>query len=64
MSGRAKISPANGKLFLSEKQQHELFKLINDGGSKREIEIKYYSMTHKELKHNTYKQFRKDAKES
>ena len=33
------------KVYLKEKQKAEIFKLINDGGSKKEVEKLYFALT-------------------
>ena len=50
------------KTFLTEKQKRELFKLINDGASKKDVDLKYFALTKKNLKLCTYKKYRRDAK--
>ena len=50
------------KIRLKDSHKKELFKLITDGGTKREIEMLYFTFTDKHLKHSTYKKYRKDAK--
>ena len=49
----------NDKTYLTEKQKRELFKLINDNTPKEEVELKYFALTKKTLKLNTYKKHRK-----
>ena len=61
MSGKAKISPATGKA-LSKQQRQKIFKLINNGGSKKDIEMLYFSMTQNAMKEKTYKKLCKGAK--
>ena len=50
------------KVYLKEKQKAEIFKLINDGGSKKEVEKLYFALTKTALMPNTLKKYRKDAK--
>ena len=52
----------NEKTYLTENQKQQVFKLINDGGTKKDVEQKYFALTKQTLKQNTYKKYRKDAK--
>ena len=50
------------KVYLKEKQKAEIFKLINDGGSKKEVEKLYFAQTKTALMPNTLEKYRKNAK--
>ena len=57
------MAPKTEKIVLTKKQKRRLFQLIKSGGSKREVEVLYFKMTNKNLKQNSYKWYRKLAKQ-
>ena len=57
-----KKTDGTGRIILNELQKREIFEMITAGARKKEVELRYFEMTQKMLKENTYKGFRKAAK--